>query len=552
MCRALVIMAATGVPVAASATQLFADSPDWNVSWNNTLSLSTIYRLDNGSSSLLNSFRTVQTPSGPIQAPQALNFNAGDQNFQKRGFVSERVAIYSALDAEYKHNFGFRLSGDGWYDAAYHRSTDATDPFVGQTPINSFPSSTMTQAGQDAELLDAFAFAHKRVGRGVAAIRLGQYALQYGESLFFGDNGIAAAQSPIDIYKLLSSPNAKFNEIIRPVPQVSGVWVINTGVTIGAYYQFQWKADRLPPSGSYFSTANIPWGSVQPEFVGIAPPSPIAGNYVLGPGAEGDPSNSGQFGAELKWNVGQAQLGFYAAQYHAKDGQLYGALNVLDPAKSSWYYVFPKDIRTAGFSVTRTFGALNLAGEASIRTNMPLVTDNILYPEQFSAAPRYPTGRTAHVNISWIYSMGPTFLAPSGSFVGELAWNRVLSKNDPNHEINPTSTRDASAIQLLFTPSYTQVLPGLDLNVPIGLRYTLSGFSSVTAWGGKHNGTFTVGLNGLYEQKWNLDFQYAHYLGHAVPFVDFSPVLAGGNPVLGTGNPLADRDYVSLNVSRTF
>ena len=183
---------------------------------------------------------------------------------------------------------------------------------------------------------------------------------------------------------------------------------------------------------------------------------------------------------------------------------------------------------------------------------MPLNTANIVYPEQFSAQPAYPTGKTAHVNLSWIYSVGPNFIAPSATFVGELAWNRVLSMSDPDHQINPSSTRDATAIQLLYTASYTQVLPGLDLNVPVGLRYTLSGFSSVTAWGGPHDGTLTLGLNGLYQQKWNIALQYAHYIGATIPFVDYTPLLRGGTPDLGAGNPLADRDYVSLELSRTF
>jgi len=37
-----------------------------------------------------------------------------------------------------------------------------------------------------------------------------------------------------------------------------------------------------------------------------------------------------------------------------------------------------------------------------------------------------------------------------------------------------------------------------------------------------------------------------------VPFVDYSPILSGGSPIYGIGNPLADRDYIALSLRRTF
>jgi len=37
-------------------------------------------------------------------------------------------------------------------------------------------------------------------------VRLGKHALVYGESLFFGDNGIARAQGPMNVQKLFVFP----------------------------------------------------------------------------------------------------------------------------------------------------------------------------------------------------------------------------------------------------------------------------------------------------------------------------------------------------------
>jgi len=557
-----------GMP-AAQAFEFDTGDSDLSVRWDNTLKGSLKYRTSKADPALLNSFRSVTVappPVPPIQFPQALNFNAGDQNFQKRGFVSERVDLLSELDVVWKRDFGLRFSAAAWADAEYGRRTQANDPYVGQDPIDKFPSGTKKLAGRKVEMLDWFAFAGTRFDNGMKLTgRLGSHGLQYGESLFFGDNGIARAQGPIDIDKLLASPNAQFKEIIRPVPQLSMQLQVSPSVSVGGYYQFQWRPDRLPPAGSYFSSANIPWGSQQPEYTNI-PTGPFAGNYVLTPGGDARARNSGQFGMQLKWRLEDTDLGFYFARYHDKGGQLYGRLNPLGAVNpygqlpGQWYYVFPEGIKTVGVSATRTFGDFNFAIEASVRDNMPLRSTNMLYPSQLAtpggvvqvSQPRHATGKTAHVNLSWLASLGPNFIARESSFLGEIAWNRVMSKNDPDGELDGGRTRDATALRMVFSPSYRQVLPGLDISVPIGLGYTLDGNSSVTAWGARHTGDFSIGVEGNYLNTWQFSVSYTRYLGKAVPFVDYSPILSGGSPIYGIGNPLADRDYIALSLRRTF
>lgn len=533
------------------AMELETDNPEWNVRFDNTVKSSLVYRTESSDPALTDSFRLLVPGVAASAFPQALNFNAGDDNFRKKGFVSKRIDLLSEFDAVYKKDFGLRLSAAAWYDDVYHGRTDATDHANGQTPFNEFPGATRKLAGQKAEVLDAFVFGGWDLGEGrKLTARLGRHALVYGESLFFGDNGIARAQGPTDINKLLSSPSAQFKEIIRPVPQVSTQLQLSRDLSLGAYYQFRWEADRLPPAGSYFSTANTPWGSSQPEFIGI-PAGPIAGNYVMTPGGDRKPRDSGQFGAQLKWRIDDTDLGFYAARYHDKGGQLYSRLNLADPQASSWYYAFPESIKTAGVSASRTVGDINFAGEASMRWNMPLRSTNMVYPG-VAPEPQFATGRTAHVNFSWLASLGPNFVARESSLVGELAWNTVLKKNDPNGELDAGRTRSSTAVQLVFSPSYRQVLPGLDLNVPVGLRYTIDGRSSITPWDARGNGVATIGLEGNYLGVWQFAVTFSHFIGKAKPFVEFAPQLTGGAPVFSTGNPLADRNNIALTLRRTF
>lgn len=566
--RPTALAAAAALACSAHAFEIDTGNPDWSVRWDNSVRLSTKLRTEAADPALKDSFRQVPTGAPPpapasFAFPQALNFNAGDQNFQKKGLVSARADLLSEFDAVWKRDFGLRLSAAAWYDDKLHRKTQAdNDPTIGQTPFDEFPEKTKKIAGEKAELLDAFVFGGWRLDNGMKlTARLGRHALQYGESLFFGDNGIARAQGPVDIDKLLASPNAQFKEIIRPVPQLSAQLQISPEVSLGGYVQFRWEEDRLAPAGSYFSTANVPWGSEQPEFVSIPAGTPISGNYVLTPGADQKPKNSGQFGLQLKWRVGETDLGAYVARFHDKSGQLYGNLDPTAPPSpfgtlpGTWFYKFPANVKTVGVSASHSLGDFNLAGEASVRDDMPLRSTNMIYPGGFGAPQPQPAlGRTAHLNLSTLATFGPSFIARESALVAEIAWNRVLSKDDPNGELDKAATRDATALQFIFTPSYRQALPGLDLSVPLGLRYVIDGNSSVTGagWGAKGTGTATLGLEGSYLGVWQFALSYTHYLGKAVPFVDFSPILAGGTPVFGDGNPLADRGHLALSLRRTF
>src|SRR3546814_10898137 len=63
-----------------------------------------------------------------------------------------------------------------------------------------FLDDTRELPGRDAELLDAFVFLRGDVGEASqGTVRLGRHSLIYGESLFYGGNGIANAQGPSDI-----------------------------------------------------------------------------------------------------------------------------------------------------------------------------------------------------------------------------------------------------------------------------------------------------------------------------------------------------------------
>ena len=130
-------------------------------------------------------------------------------------------------------------------------------------------------------------------------------------------------------------------------------------------------------------------------------------------------------------------------------------------------------------------------------------------------------------------------------FVGELGWNRRLSVDKNAAAMNPNADRDSANLRMIFEPKYRQVLPGVDLSVPVGVGYGFIGNSSVVGpFLGKGTGDLSLGLNGSYRDVWRFGLAYTHYFGEAAPFIE------GGHRSFLQSN--ADRNFLSFNVRRSF
>ena len=145
---------------------------------------------------------------------------------------------------------------------------------------------------------------------------------------------------------------------------------------------------------------------------------------------------------------------------------------------------------------------------------------------------------------------GATPLWDGASFIGEFAFNRRLSVTDNRDQLDPLATRDASALQFVFTPEYFQVLPGVDLQVPIGVAYGLSGRSSVNGvlFPAEHGGNVSLGLKAEYQKTWQASLNFTHYYGSDGSIIRYDTAV----PELSYRNFHGDRDFVSLSIQRTF
>ncbi|MES2948547.1 MAG: DUF1302 family protein [Pseudomonadota bacterium] len=561
---------------AAHAFDIDTQNSDFKIRLDLTPKYSTANRLKDPSPELTRFDVTTD--------PGTINEDDGNHNFQK-GQISNRWDLLAELDVSGK-NFGGRISATAWHDSVYLRKNSyrGTPVNVGSNVVGNYPlannyvatqapddflPSTRAQHGQGSEILDAFVYFKGDIHNMKGTLRVGKHTLQWGESLFFGQNGIANAQGPVDVAKIVSVPGWQFKEVLLPVEQVSGSLQLAEGLSLGAYYQLKWRASKIPGVGSYFSNQDYV-GTGVVNFGNDTKGNPIL--LTNDPAKDFRPSDSGQGGVQLRWSPtgSEYEFGFYAAQYHDKTP----AVPVFDFVNGNVHLAYASNIRTAGASVTSSVGQLNWALEGSVRSNAPLTSDPavlglgpILNCNASDNTPCYAVGDTAHLQASGIYVLQPNALWQGGAIVAELAFNRTLRVTKDIFAIgpggtsaglgglDPNTTRDAWAFRMLFEPQYFQVLPGLDLSIPVGVGYNFGGRSSAIfnyAGGASNAGDYSIGIKGKYQGVWNLALVYSDFFGTAKTFTETLVAGSGSPRQLTYGQSLKDRANLSFTVSRTF
>lgn len=555
----------------AMAFVIDTEHPDIRMRWDNTISYTAAWRLSDPDSKVAS-----QNGNQP-------NVDYGNLSFDK-GLINNRFDLLSEFDLSYK-NAGLRLSGAAWYDDVYNKSrTDypgglpnTQADLRGGAP-NVFPKRTEELMGRYAELADAFVYGKFEFGEGSLNLRAGRHTTIYGETIFLGGNGIAAAQGPIDLVKAQSLPTVQFKEIAMPVTQLSGSFSLTPQVSIGAYYQLEWRKMRIPPTGSYFSVAD---GWFDGGDLVLLPPH--LQTIDLGPGGVQDlygpfafrgkdyrGDDSGQFGAQIKIKAGDIDFGLYAARYDEKAPipvvDLTGGPQFLGGPAPTYNMMYAKGIDVFGASASTIIGETNVAIEVSTRRNVPLavpgdmiINSAVLNADNDKNTP-YARGNSFHANLSAISIFGGNAIWGGASLVGEVAFNRLLSvthrpaydaANGAPNPLNSTHDRDSAVMRAVFTPEFFQVMPNVDLQVPIGLGYGLFGRSSVVQLTPEHGGDFSLGVNATIDRVWKVGFNYVHYFGEK-----------GTAPSDATNIPVStyasykqyyhDRDFVALTAQRTF
>lgn len=528
----------------AGAMEIDTGNPDIKVRWDNTVKYSTAFRLNDPNSALISA--------------SAANNDDGDRNFNK-GLISSRFDLFSELDVVSNGGYGFRISGAAWNDAIYNNGNSnpgfAGGAFPNRTSgaANQFAPQTSKLHGRKKEILDAFVFGKLDLGETTSTTRFGQHSVLYGESLFFGGNGIAAAQSPVDVIKLLSVPGTQFKEAIIPVPQISGQIQINPNLSFGAYYQFGFKPNRLPAAGSYFAQTDVMQDGAEQLLLGPLGAAPRLADKTA--------SDDGQYGVQVKWRSNESDFGLYAVRFHEKTPQVVAnvAFNPVAgaPLPASYQLVYHEGITAYGASVSHSIGVFNISAEASVRQNQDLSSPTAADLSAFGFPatnntnnPGYAVGKSGHFNLNTLATIGRTPLWNEATLLAEVAWNRLLSVTKNAAALDPNGTRDAWAFRAVLEPTYRQVLPGLDIGIPIGISYAPSNSKTLVLGPGNFpaagGGDFSIGVNGSYLDAWRFTLSWTHYHG------DAAPVLNASATAYTYGQSLKDRDFVALSLRRTF
>jgi hypothetical protein len=371
-------------------------------SWDTTVSYGAAWRMDDYDpeqvgKAALNPTVGFLDNAGQRAAPGrwSVNGDDGDLNYPDAGdIVSNTIKLTTELDLTWR-NFGAFFRASAFYD--FENADKDVLSEVAQRRV-----------GTDIRILDAFIWGDHAIGERNLTWRLGRQVVSWGESTFIqgGLNSI----NPVDVSKLRIAGS----ELKEAFEGINMIWAnidITPSVSFEPLYIFEWKPIIPDPAGSFFSTNDIatPGGSYAMLSFGTVPQPVInpdlyatvcgQGNFaasdtglplqLVGAGCSAsfpriatvEPSDSGQYGAALRWFAEEwngTEFGFYYLNYHSRLPLISGSAITSTTLSSGRYWTeYPEDIHLMGISFNTSVGTWSLGGEVSYRPNAPLQFDDV-------------------------------------------------------------------------------------------------------------------------------------------------------------------------------
>jgi hypothetical protein len=369
---------------------------DYQISFDTTLSSSVEVRASPVDYGL------VGQPNGG-SFPVA-NADNGDLNF-KNGLVGATQRVTEEFQIK-RDDYGIFVRATGFYDPIYDDNTDS-HPF----PLS---RAAVRDIGTDLRLLDAYVFASPEFLGHPVDLRVGNQALNWGESTFiqFGINSI----TPLDV-TALHIPGSELRTAFLPIPAVDAKTEIVPDLTIESFWQPFWTRTKLDPVGSFFNTNDgLLDGGTYNNFFAIYPDAlksiqavnlipqanPFGGSFPRS--GDRHPTGLGEYGFALRETfpgMGDTEIGVYYenydsrtpfASFHTGTSNVSGPNNVLpnvplgellalpyvyagrDYSNTDSYFAdYPSDIHLLGASFSFTAPAgVAVQGEVSHRFNQPI------------------------------------------------------------------------------------------------------------------------------------------------------------------------------------
>jgi hypothetical protein len=260
------IAAAAVLALTCGAAQAFdfdTGNPDLSVRWDNTARFNYGVRVEDRDPKIGNS---------------ALS-DEGTYSFDKGDAVAQRLDLLSELDVIFKKRYGARVSGAGWYDAAYGDKSKSNPTFAA---IPSYPGNNYSDytkrfyKGGSGELLDASSSAEFDLGDVPVQGKAGRHTIYWGESLFLGGHlhSVSYAQNPLDLQKGFATPGTEAKELFRPLNQLSAQAQVTDTLSVAGQYMLEWEAARYPEGGTYLGPVDFVFNGRKRQFLPVAWVSP--------------------------------------------------------------------------------------------------------------------------------------------------------------------------------------------------------------------------------------------------------------------------------------
>ena len=306
------LVAAILAPASAQAVDFAAGG--WDGSFDTTVSFGQTWRDESRDPRLIG---TANGVSG-----RSPNIDDGTLNYRK-GRVSSAYKLVSELSLNRGANFGIFVRGSALYDTLVEDS---------RTERTEISEEGKDLAGSYLRLLDAFVWGRWDIGGRDLDVRAGRQVVNWGESTFI-QGGINNAINHFDV-SALRAPGSELREAYLPQEMLKVSLGVTDNVSVEALGIFDWNATRPEPVGTYFSTNDfVPRGGEE-VFLGFGAFSdqgtdfrPLGGPFIenfqaVPRGETNTPSNSGQYGAALRWFLPDfaqgTEFGFYYVNYHSK------------------------------------------------------------------------------------------------------------------------------------------------------------------------------------------------------------------------------------------
>ncbi len=461
------ILASLAVAGSAGAVEINTGNPDIVLRWDNTIRVNLANRVEG-------------QDRGILASP---NFDDGDRNFD-RGMVSERVDLLSEFDFIYQDRMGFRVSGAGWYDAAYE-SLD-NEHLVSSNHMNngraSLGLSDETEPyfrGPSGEILDAFVFGKFDVGSVPVNVKLGRHTVFWGEAMLNPVHSLSYGQSALDLGKLFSVPGTEAKELFLPREAFSMQVQATPELSFAGQYFFDWEQARIPESGSFlgFNDHLLRGGE---SFIFSAAPvtaaNPLGVNRLVR-GEDSEPDKHGDWGISTRWSPEwlDGTLGAYyrvtadvlpqgnatPAVRPGTPAALCRALG-LTPLNATTCYINPSaatvpevlggtigryaaayadDIKVYGLSLSKNLWGVSIGADLNYRENMPLLSDTVsvlpaslaplaaslpagsLFAPPTEGETGAARGNTWHGVLNGFATFSETPVWDAANLIVELAWN---------------------------------------------------------------------------------------------------------------------------------